>query len=136
MKSPSPSVMRRLLPLALLALSTACLSSTDVQFTRVVSVENMVAPDTVQSGQPLNVAISFLLSPCDDRREIIRRTSGQVLEIEVRARYREQNNQGCPDMLIQVDTTVTFATPPTGTLLVRGLRLEQLALEETVVVLP
>lgn len=100
---------------------------------RRLDIGYLDAPATLPALSPMAVTIQYLIGACDEVSRIEKRTTGQVIEIEVLGgHFPSPRGVYCPDILYIRDTTLTVSSPPTGTVTVRALRIDGPPLETTV----
>lgn len=106
--------------------AVACSSVTEVKFgdERRLPLNDLTAPSTVVSGQPLEVDIRYAVGACDE----VTAVSGQLiavdrLEVQVRGRYvPPPQGTECIDILYHRDTSLTVIAPQPGSLAIVGLQ--------------
>jgi hypothetical protein len=106
--------------------AVACSSVTEVKprDERRLELNDLTAPTTVVSGQPLVVDIRYGIGGCEE----VTAVSGQLsaanrLEVEVRGRFiPPPQGAGCIDVLYHRDTSLTVIAPHPGVLAVVGLQ--------------
>jgi hypothetical protein len=80
------------------------------------------APEAHVLGSPLEVTVTYELQACDRLLGVQGRVVGTILEVEVRKVYEMRD---CPrPEPSEHQGTFAFATPPVGTVTVRGLQPE------------
>jgi hypothetical protein len=108
--------------IAVLLVGWSCSAPTRVIGESRAHIESLTAPDAVPAATPLVVTIAFVRGACDEVIGASGRVDGQVLEVEVRLRETIPPGGACPDIAIGGERAVTFAAPPVGQLVVRGLQ--------------
>ncbi len=104
---------------------TACDDPAGVSVPGRARLVALDAPATHAVGTPLTVSLTYELGGCDRFTGVQGRVVGAVLEVEVRNVFEPEPFGGCIDIgPLQRVASVEFATPPLGTVTVRGLQPE------------
>lgn len=104
----------------------ACAEPTGVSRPGRAVLVALGAPETHLLGAPLKVTIKYELGACDRFISVQGRVVGTILEVEVQKAFElPPGVDGCIDIGPTVhQTSYSFATPPVGTVTVRGLQPE------------